>query len=132
MIVTTNHFSTIVHTGQWIAFLGSLVSRAKQVTSDFKIPGVILAWLWLSQRQNYPHAEYITSPNDDCLFLGFKKVLKKQKPYFSFQNLLALTALGFMLIYYKVFSALGSQGSPLMYFLVGKYIHYNDADDCPN
>lgn len=78
MIATANRFSTTVHSGQWLAFLGSLVSRAKQVTSGFKIPGVILAWLWLSQKQNYPHAEYITNPSDDYMFLGLKKGLKKK------------------------------------------------------
>ena len=128
MIVRTNNFSTTVHTGQWIAFLGSLVTRAKQVTSGFKIPGVILAWLWLSQRQNYPHAEYITNPNDDCLFLGFKRDLNNNNNNHNNNSLMCLpkstSTHNIGLYAYLLQSILSSEVSKISHnaFLVGKCI----------
>lgn len=101
------------------------------MTSDFKIPGVIWGWLRLSQKQNYRHTEYIPNPNDDCLFPGFKKSLKIQKAYAFFQNPLVLSALGFMLVSYKAFSALDSQISPWTHFFTGQ-VDYNDVDDSSN
>lgn len=65
------------------------------------------------------------------LFPGFKKGLKKQKPYAFFQNSLPLLALGFTFIYYKGSWAQGvSRGSLKTFF--SRHVDYNDSDDSQN
>lgn len=131
MIVTASHFSTTVHTGRWIAFLSSPVSRAKQVTSDFKIPGVILAWLWLSQRQNYPPAEYITNPSKDCPFPGLKRGLKKSKALCLLPKSTSTHSIWlYAALWQNILNCGVSRASLKIFF--SKRIHYNDADDSPN
>ena len=110
MTATANHFLTTFHIGRWIAFLSPLVTepnkwlQTSNPRGDF---GLALTFpeAKLSSCRTHHKSQW-------CLSFQVLRRVWGNKGHTSFQNPLAFTALGLMLIHYKMSSAQGLKNLP--------------------